>query len=289
MTGYGRGEVYHQGLKFTVELNSVNRKQSDIMIDLPRELIELEPRIRDEINAAISRGRVNGVIAWHRANGGKGSEASLDEEIARVYVRGIEKLKKELKLTGPITIDTILRCPGVLKLAEKEIDADRVWIYVEKALKQALNGLLVMREKEGKHLCHDLLKRLKLLSEGVQVIKKLAPAMIGRYREQLHERIRKSGIELSFEDERLVREVAIFADRSDISEELTRLESHLAQFKEKLSSTEPVGRALDFLSQEINREINTVGSKANYAEVSQKVVVMKSELEKIREQVQNIE
>lgn len=289
MTGYGRGESHHGGYKFTVELNSVNRKQSDIVIDLPRELIELEPRIRDEINAAISRGRLNGVVAWHRANGAKAAEVSLDEDVARAYLKGIQKLQKQLKVEGPVTAEMILRCPGVMKLAEKEIESQEVWPHIEKALKMALAGLIKMREREGRHLRGDLLERLDVITKGVNTIRELAPAMIERYREQLHERIRKSGIELSFDDERLFKEVAFFADRSDIAEELTRLESHLTQFRESLSASEPVGRGLDFLSQEINREINTIGSKANHAEASQIVVSMKSELERIREQIANVE
>ncbi len=289
MTGYGRGGSHHAGLKFTVELNSVNRKQADIIVDLPREIIELEPRIRDIINAAISRGRLHVVVAWHRADGGKASEIKLDELLARAYLRATQKLKRDLKLTGTASLETILRCPGVLKMADTEADAEAMWPHVEKALRQALDGLVKMREKEGRHLGKDLETRLDGVRRNVAAIHRLAPAMIERHREQLHERIRKSGVEISFEDERLLKEVALFADRSDIAEELTRLESHLVQFQDNLQSREPVGRALDFLSQEINREINTIGSKACHAEISRTVVAMKSELEKIREQVQNIE
>ena len=289
MTGYGHGETHHKGLKFTVELNSVNRKQADILINLPREIIELEPRIRDEINSVVSRGRLNVVVAYHRANGKGASPVQLDEAMAKACLHAIRKLQRDLKLDGTITMETILRCPGVLKLIESEIDAEAVWPYIEKALKTALVGLIKMKEKEGRHLREDLLKRLDLLNQGVQAIHKLAPAMIERYREQLHERIRKSGLELSFEDERLMKEIAFFADRSDITEELTRLGSHLVQFRDNIHSSEPVGRSLDFLSQELNREINTIGSKAAHVEISKEVVMMKSELEKIREQIQNVE
>jgi uncharacterized protein (TIGR00255 family) len=289
MTGYGRGESHHAGVKYTVELNSVNRKQADIVVDLPRDLIELEPRIRDEINTVVSRGRLNVVVACHRANGSKDAEVRLDEPLAKAYLKGIQKLRKNLKLNGQITMESVLRCPGVLKLHEAEIDPDEIWSYIEKALKKALTGLLKMRGKEGHYIRLDLLERLGLIAKGVDSIRKLAPASIERYRLQLHERIKNSGIEISLNDERLLKEIAIFADRSDISEELTRLESHLVQFQESLNTAEPVGRALDFLSQEMNREVNTVGSKASHATISQMVISMKSELERIREQIQNVE
>lgn len=291
MTGYGRGEAHHHGLKFSVELNSVNRKQADYQVDLPRELIELEPRVRDEIHTIVSRGRLHVVVAWHRASagGGRHAEVCLDETTGNAYLRAIRKLQKDLKLKGEIQLETILRCPGVLRLTEPEVDPGEVWPTIRKALNQALTGLVKMREKEGGHLRKDLMNRLNLLAEGVCSVRRLAPAMIERYREQLHERIRKSGLEISLEDERMAREVVLFADRSDIAEELTRLESHLGQFRSSLGSREPVGRALDFLAQEISREINTISSKASHAGISQAVVAMKTELERIREQVQNVE
>ena len=183
MTGYGRGEAHHDGLKFTVELNSVNRRQADIVLDLPRELIELEPRIRDEIHAAVSRGRLNVVVACHRADGMRASEVRLDEPLAKAYLRAIGKLKKDLKLNGVVTTDAMLRCPGVLKLIEPEIYPEKAWPYLEKALKKALNGLIRMRTKEGQHLRQDLLARLESLAKGVEKIQKLAPVMTERYRD----------------------------------------------------------------------------------------------------------
>lgn len=287
MTGYGRGEHVHGGFKFTVELNSVNRKQSDISVKLPTELEELEPRIRDEINTQVSRGRINVVVACHR--GDATDHIELDTALAKSYLRAIQKLQKELKLNGPLTLDTILRAPGVLKLAESSVEADTLWPGVQSALRQALDRLVKMREKEGKHLTTDLTKRLDLLAAGVAIIQKAGPETVKRYREQLHTRIKEAGLDVPLDDERIAKEVVFFADRCDITEELTRLESHFQQFRASLKSAEPLGRTLDFLAQEMNREINTIGSKANAAEVSQQVVKMKAELEKIREQVQNIE
>ncbi|HUJ71098.1 MAG TPA: YicC/YloC family endoribonuclease [Verrucomicrobiae bacterium] len=289
MTGYGRGETAKDGFKFTVELNSINRKQSDISINLPKELVELEPRIRDEINAHLSRGRINVVVAFHRSNAKAEEQVELDVALAKAYQRAIQKLQKEMKLGGSLTLDTILRAPGVLKLAEAALDAESIWPHVESALRKAITGLVKMREKEGKFLANDLAQRLSLLESGLELIRKSAPEIVTRYREQLHARVREAGLNVPLDDERLVKEVVFFADRCDISEEITRLSSHFNQCRGCLKSDEPVGRTLDFLAQEMGREINTIGSKANAAEISQQVVKMKAELEKIREQIQNIE
>jgi uncharacterized protein (TIGR00255 family) len=289
MTGYGRGDCAKDGFKFTVELNSINRKQSDISINLPKEFVELEPRIRDEINAHLSRGRINVVVAYHRSDTKAEESVELDMALAKAYHRAIHKLHKELKLNGSLTLDTILRAPGVMKLAETSVDAEAVWPSVKTALQKAVTGLVKMREKEGKFLANDLAQRLGLLETGLEQIRQSAPEILKRYREQLHSRVKEAGLEISLDDERLLKEVVFFADRCDISEEVTRLASHLKQFRDCLKANEPVGRTLDFLAQEMGREINTIGSKANAAEISQEVVKMKAELEKIREQIQNIE
>ena len=289
MTGYGRGECVKDGFKFTVEVNSVNRKQSDITINLPKELAELEPRVRDIVNAELARGRINAVVAYHRGETGAEEQVELDVPLAKAYYSAIQKLQKQIKLNGTLSLDTILRAPGVMKLAETTVDAEAIWPSVEMALRKALAQLIKMREKEGRFLANDLSKRLGLLAAGVEHIRKAAPETVKHYREQLHARVKEAGVNVPIDDERLLKEVVIFADRCDISEELTRLGSHLNQFREQIASDGPVGRTLDFLAQEMNREINTIGSKANAADVSQHVVKMKAELEKVREQVQNIE
>lgn len=289
MTGYGRGEAAKDGFKFTVELNSINRKQSDISINIAKELVELEPRIRDEINAHLSRGRVMVVVAFHRGAGKAEEQVELDTVLAKAYHRAIQKLQKEMKLDGSLTLDTILRAPGVMKLAEATFDVEGVWPGVEAALRKAIAGLVKMREKEGKFLADDLAGRLGFLQAGLESVKQSAPEIVTHYRQQLHTRVKDAGLDVPLDDERLVKEVVFFADRCDISEEITRLSSHFKQFHDCLKSNEPVGRTLDFLAQEMGREINTIGSKANAAEISQQVVKMKAELEKIREQIQNIE
>jgi uncharacterized protein (TIGR00255 family) len=288
MTGYGRGDADHGGTKFSVELNSVNRKQSDIVINLPRDLAALEPRIRQAINEKISRGRMNVVVGLHQ--GANGAVAlALDTALARSYHDAMLTLQKELAAPGEITIGTILQAPGVMRSPEQSVDADDAWPTVERALTTALSELVKMREREGKHLAKDLIHRLKVLRQEIKGIRALYPDVVKKYRTALIERIQKAGLDLPVDDERLLKEVTIFADRSDISEELTRLESHLAQFAHHLRKNEPVGRTLEFITQEIFRELNTLGAKSNDAGISQHVVACKSELEKIREQIQNLE
>jgi uncharacterized protein (TIGR00255 family) len=288
MTGYGRGEVDHNGAKFSVELNSVNRKQSDIVINLPRDLNELEPRIRQAINEKISRGRTNVVVALHNGENGTRTLA-LDTALARSYHDAMRALQKELSAPGEITIGTILQAPGVMRLPEENIDANKVWPAVERALNAALAELIKMRESEGKHLAKDLIHRLKTVRSELKEIRALYPNVVKKYREAMLERINKAGLNIPIDDERLLKEISFFADRSDISEELTRLESHLAQFAHHLRKNEPVGRTLEFITQEIFRELNTLGAKSNDAGISQHVVACKAELEKIREQIQNLE
>lgn len=288
MTGYGRGQSTHNGAKFSVELNSVNRKQSDVVVALPRELTELEPRVRDVINAEVSRGRLNVVVACHQG-ASSAQELALDAGLARTYYRAMLDLQKELKAAGEISIETVLRAPGVLRLPEQQFSADEAWPHVEAALKAALGDLIKMREVEGKHLAKDLIKRVKAVRDAVRRIKALQPAVVKKYRQALHDRIARAGVDLPLDDERLTKEVIFFAEKSDTEEELTRLESHFVQFAHHLRKQEPVGRTLEFMCQEIGREFNTLGAKANDVEISQQVVLCKAEMEKIREQIQNIE
>jgi len=288
MTGYGRGETDHNGVKISVELNSVNRKQSDIVINLPRDLAELEPRVRQAINESISRGRTNVVISYHDGSGVT-RKLALDTELARSYHEAMRALQRELNAPGEITIGAILQAPGVLRVPEETLKAAEAWPAVERALRGALAELIKMREREGKHLAKDLIHRLKAMRKRLKEIRALHPDVVKKYRAALLDRIQKAGLSLTGDDERLVKEVSFFADRSDISEELTRVESHLAQFAHHLRKNEPVGRTLEFITQEIFRELNTLGAKANDAAISHHVVAGKAELEKIREQIQNLE
>ncbi|MGO8766715.1 MAG: YicC/YloC family endoribonuclease [Limisphaerales bacterium] len=290
MTGYGRGECARDGFKITVEMGAVNRRQSEISVNLPRELEMLEAQVRDIINARVARGRVSARVSIHATEGNISAGMHINKRLAGAYAAELGKLARQLKLSGGISLDHILRAPGVFQSDEELVEAENIWPAVEKALKQAMEALLKMREREGSHLQKDLETRIADMRKAVGKIEKQAPQTAENYRQQLLERIRNAGIEnVAPDDERLMKEIVLFADRSDITEELTRLQSHFQQFEDCRKSKEPVGRTLDFLAQEMNREINTIGSKANDAMISREVVVLKAELEKFREQAQNVE
>lgn len=290
MTGYGRGDCSQDGFKITVELSSVNRKQSEISVNLPREMEMLEAQVRDLINQHVARGRLSVRVSLHAGASRLSARMHLNIPLAKAYARELNKLAKQLKLNGAVTLDQLARAPGVFQTDEQIAEEEDFWPAVEKALKKALKELLRMREKEGGHLEKDLAQRIVTMRKAAAQVQKFAPAVAERYRQQLIERIKTAGLEApGAEDDRLLKEVVYFADRSDISEELTRLQSHFKQFEDCQKSREPVGRMLDFLAQEMNREVNTIGSKANDTLISREVVILKTELEKFREQAQNVE
>jgi uncharacterized protein (TIGR00255 family) len=288
MTGFGRGSAASETWQATVEINSVNRKQAEVVVQAPRELAELDGRIRKTVLGVVSRGRIQVSINLER---GPDAPASIkvDAVLARAFHEAFATLGREVGQEVLPAAADYLRQPGILSTGATEIDAEEAWQTIQPALADALTSLAAMRESEGAHLKEDFLARLEVLSSYVSRIANEAPARPARQRELLDKRLREAGLELDPSDERVLRELALFADRCDISEELTRLDSHFARFREYLDAAEPPGRALDFLCQEIFREFNTIGSKANDAGIAHAIVEAKTELEKIREQVQNIE
>ena len=290
MTGYGRGECTAKGVSITVELNSVNRKQAEVSLSVPSELESIEPDLRDLILASVSRGRVSGRVVLQYSGASRASAVAVNETQAKAYRRELSKLAKSLEIPDNLSLDSLLRLPGVLESVQPTPDAKAFRAPIKSALGQALEGLLSMREKEGGNLGRDLAKRLAKLRRIVKRVAKLAPDVLKHHRERLIERLKKANVDVpDMDDDRLLREIVYYTDRTDITEELTRLGSHFVQLEECLSDVVPVGRKLDFLAQEMFREINTIGSKANDANISSEVVTLKTELEKIREQVQNIE
>jgi uncharacterized protein (TIGR00255 family) len=287
MTGYGRGQVPCGGSRISAEIQTVNKRQSEILINLPSEFAPLETDLRNKIGKQLHRGRISVTISLNRP--GTAQKPIINEALAQTYLEQFRRLQSHLGLPGDITIETILRSPGVVAVAEKSSSTTEANVAVESALDLALVQLLQMRSKEGAHLYKDLTRRALLIRRTLVKIRKLKTRVSKRYRELLMERIQRAGIDLKFNDDRLAKEVAFFAERSDFSEELTRLESHLDQFSETSKKEEAIGRTLEFITQEIGRELNTLTSKANDAQISQMIVRCKSELEKIREQVQNVE
>jgi len=290
MTGHGRGECAQDGFKVTVELGSVNRRQGELAVTLPHELDTLEPQVRELLNRHFSRGRLTARVTLQAAAGASFARMHLNRPLAKAYAEELAKLARDLKLPGPVTLDHLVRAPGVFQTDDDLAQGERFWPAVKRALEQAMTALVKMREREGTHLAKDLAARIEVMRKSVARVTKQAPAVQKRYLETLRARIAAAGLSTPApDDERLLKEVVIFADRSDISEELTRMASHFQQFQDCQKSAEPVGRTLDFLAQEMNREINTIGSKANDAAVSREVVTLKTELEKFREQAQNVE
>jgi uncharacterized protein (TIGR00255 family) len=287
MTGYGHAQISRNGIKVLVEVQSVNKRQTEILTNIPSALASLESDIRAKIDRSLSRGRI--IVTISVTGPASHAQPVLDRHLANLYLGRFKQLQKELKLPNDITIETILRSPGVVSFSEKVVIDASSRSVVDSALDAALQELIKMRAKEGSNLHKDLTRRAKSILQSIARIRKLRPGVVKRYREVLLERIKKVGLEIGVADDRLAKEVALFAERSDFSEELTRVESHIGQFMETANKEEAIGRTLEFISQEIGRELNTLSAKANDAEISQIVVVCKAELEKIREQVQNVE
>ena len=288
MTGFGRGSAATEAWHATVEITSVNRKQAEVVMQAPRELAELDARIRKSVLALLSRGRIQVSINIERSQG-SAADFSIDPKLALAFSTAFTALGKITGQCVTPTASDFLRQPGIIAIGSGEIDAEAAWLAIEPALDTALVHITAMRASEGSHLKTDFLTRLDTLISFSRKIAAEAPGRPIRQRELLAKRLRDAGLDLDPADERVAKEIAIFADRCDISEEITRLDSHFSRFREYLDAVEPPGRALDFLCQELFREFNTIGSKANDASIAQTIVEAKTELEKIREQVQNIE
>ena len=285
MTGFGRGSAVQAGLTVLAEVSSVNRKQLDIVVVLPRELADYENQVRMVVGAAVTRGRIQVKITADRT-GAATRTVSADAMLLREYRLRLGEL---LGHEPDLTVNDILRLPGVLEVKESEPVEGAVEAALGSAIADAVAAWDRMRADEGKHLRRDIDTRLATVESALAGIDTMAPKVIDHYRRQLLARLEQAGLPVDLKDDRLVREIGLFAERCDISEERTRLHSHLEKFRGFLDQTDPPGRALDFLLQEMNREVNTIGAKANDAAIAHGVVTAKTELEKIREQVQNIE
>jgi uncharacterized protein (TIGR00255 family) len=287
MTGFGRGEARGRGLKVVVELGAVNRRQFDCHVTLPRDLAAIEARIHALVHAAVRRGHVKGSLEAVRV--GRGAVA-VDLALARARLGALRRAARRLGLADDLTVATLLDWPDVVRGAgDATLCPDAVWPLAERATRAAIRGLTAMRRREGRALAGDLVSRLARLRRIAAAIGRRAPGVIVDARAALERRIAAANGGLKLDDSTLAREVAAFADRSDIREELTRLDSHFAQARALFAGAESCGRSLDFLCQEIFREINTIGSKAGDAAISRHVVAFKAELEAVREQAQNVE
>jgi uncharacterized protein (TIGR00255 family) len=293
MTGFGRGEISEQGVKVVVELSTVNRKQFDCNISMPRELGCLEAKLHALIHEEISRGYVKGSVTVKAAPGG-GAEGVrlLNMDLLKVQVDTLREAARQLHITDDLSISSLLQLPDVMNNTSFLEHPEELWGLIERAAKFALHHLGEMRAHEGEALAADLKQRFQALKAISQEIAPLAAAVPKNYQGLLEKRLselldeRAKGV---VDPALLAREVAVFADRCDVSEELTRLASHFVQVEKALDAGQAVGRTLDFLCQELFREINTIGSKANDAEITRLVIAFKAGLEAAREQVQNVE
>lgn len=288
MTGYGRGEDHACGRKFSVELKSVNHRFCEVVVRMPRTMSLLEERIRKLIQKRVGRGRIDVYISVEET-GQKVQQVKVDKALAVAYYKAMDELKSLLPIDGEIELKQFQSLPNIFIVEEPEEDLEQWWPAIENAVDNALNQLIAMRVEEGSQLAGDIEKRIEVIRGLTQGIRQRAPLVVEEYRDRLNQRLADWRGEGMLDTNRMAAEVAIFADRSNITEETVRLNSHICQIAKCLRESEPVGRKLDFLVQEMNREINTIGSKANNLTITNAVVDVKSELEKIREQVQNIE
>ena len=288
MTGYGQADGPTSIGILSVEVRSVNHRFCDIALKLPRKLSYLENRVKELVKSQLSRGRIDVSIRLDSAER-NGYRLEPDLELARQYVEALRALKSKLKLKGEISLDMVAQFKDILVPVEEGKEGEAFWEEVREILQRSLDVLKEMRRREGAGLVRDLRERLRYIGNLAGKINNRAPSVLEEYRQRLEQRVRVMLSGTDLDPVRLSQEVAFFAERSDITEETVRLRSHLAQFEEMLDSKEPAGRKLDFLVQEIHREVNTVSSKANDVMISQAVVEIKGELEKIREQIQNIE
>ncbi len=288
MTGFGRGENSQDGKEFTVEIKTVNHRYSDVFIRMPRQIGFLEDKVRELVGKAVSRGKIDVYITYSNYSD-DAKLVTLDEGLAKTYISATQSLRDKFALKDDITVSLISRYPDVLKVEQAQEDEELLWSLLKTAVVKALDALIKMREVEGEGLRNVLLDRADYIDSIVEEIAKRAPEIPKEYKLKLTTRIKELLDQQPIDENRLATEVAVFADRCSIDEELVRLASHIGQLREALSIDQPVGRKLDFLVQEMNREINTIGSKANDLSITKNVVEVKSEIEKIREQIQNIE
>ena len=288
MTGFGAGSGEAGGEAVSVELRAVNSKFCEVKPRLPRELSALEPELVKSIKGRVARGAID-VFVRREATGGRAGSPRADLALAAAYAKVLREMKDSLGLSGEPSVQDLAAMEGVISLGETAPDPEAAASALQQALAQAIEALDAMRRREGEALARDLSARLDTIEKGAGEVSRLAPLQVDAVRERLSARIAELSRGVPLDPARLAQEVALFADRTDVAEELTRLASHLAQARGLIRSEAPAGRKLEFLVQELNREINTIGSKSQQAGIAATVVELKAELERVREQVQNVE
>lgn len=288
MTGFGKGESASGGIRVAVELSSVNNRFCEFQFRLPKFLSAWEPKLKEKLSQALERGKINYALTWEDERGAA-TYAELNEEAADIYHQLLIRLKKRFKISGKITLSDFTALPDLIKLNREEVPDEKAWRLIWGATEKALAQLVAMRKSEGTLLAGELMGRIQRLNEVIALIRGLAEGEVTSYRTRLKNRITELLGAPPVDEQRIALEVALLAEKSDVTEECVRFLAHNQQFLAALEENVAVGRRLNFLLQEMNREANTIGSKSLSAEIVQRVVVLKEEIEKLREQVQNIQ
>lgn len=288
MTGYGSAKGSVEGQEITVELKSVNNRYLDCSVRLPRNFLFAEDTVKQAVSAGVSRGKVD-VFVSAQASQDSGTVVSVNEELARGYRDAVAHIAEALGLESGLNAFSLARFPDVLTVERRELDKDKAAAALSEITAKAVEEFNAMREREGERLRRDMLGKLETIEGLVSVVEERSPQTVKEYRERLEARLRDILADRSLDEQRVITEAAIFADRTAVDEETVRLRSHIAQFRTMLEEGSPIGRKMDFLVQEFNRESNTIGSKCSDASLAKVVVDLKSEIEKIREQLQNVE
>ena len=288
MTGFGRCEVLKDSRKFTVELKSVNHRYLDVNIRMPKKLNFFETSIRTLLKSYADRGKVDIFITYEDLSQSQVS-VKYNAALAAEYLKYLNQMAEEFSLDNDVRVSTLSRYPEVFTMEECSEDEDELWNGLKEALEGAFCQFVEMRTKEGDRLKEDILLKLDLLSEQIRFIEERSPQIIAEYRTKLEEKMRELLEDTQIDDNRIAAEVILFADKICTDEEVVRLKSHIQHMKETLEESNGIGRKLDFIAQEMNREANTILSKANDLDISNRAISLKTEIEKIREQIQNIE
>jgi uncharacterized protein (TIGR00255 family) len=289
MTGFGRAEAELEGRRITAEIRSVNHRFREINCRLPKNLASLEPRVLELVQGRIQRGKIHVVLTLDGSEEEQISDLVLNEPLARRYLELARELQAKLGVAGEIRLNDLLQLSDILLRVPQEMDEEGAWPRIREVVEAALDDLETMRAREGESLARDLLHRAEILEQSVARIEARLPVWLAEGKKRLEERIQSLTQDVDFNRYRLEAEIVLFTDRFDCTEECVRLRSHIQQLRQWIEDVNPTGRKLNFLLQEMNREANTIGSKAQDVVISREVVLLKEEIEKIREQVQNIE
>lgn len=288
MTGYGRAQQVLHGREITVEIKSVNSRYFEYSSRIPRAYAWVDDRLKKQLSASIARGKTELSLTITEVEGA-GAEILVNEQLAKQYLDALRALSGALGVADDVTVNTLVRFSDIFTVAKPQLDEEEVFADISTVAQQAIEAFRGMRKTEGEKLVEDLLFRLDRIEEMVQQVETLAEGRVEAYTQRLYEKLKALLEDRTVDDARVLTEAAIFADKTAVDEETVRLHSHIRQYREILAAGGPVGRKLDFLTQELNRETNTIGSKTQDLAVTRLVVEMKSEIEKIREQIQNIE